>query len=437
MTRQISKIVLLLFAFSAEHTVSAIAQQATDSLSFQQVMAQVIQNHPSVKEAQEVLHAAAAKTALAQSGYLPTIDFDASYTRLGPVSKVTFPELGTFQFNPNNNYNAAVSINQTLYDFGKTAKNVHVEDKKKELDALALEKTKQALSSAVVDNYYTLVYLQNAINIKNEELNNLQNHLATIKTKNLTGSATKYQILTTQVKISTIESQKYDLNGAIRIQLSILNTLLGLPEETPHNLANELSPTVLSAEESSVDYAIEHREEMKQAKENTELEHLNYSAIKSANNPVINAFASAGFKNGYSPDQNELKGNFVVGLGIKIPLFDAKKTKNKLLISKSNLITSQFETEIIRRKIVNEVVEAQSGITTAKKKVAQFKLQLDHAQEAFQLAEVSFKSGTITNLDLLDSETAVSESQLQLLKSRLDEMVCMLKLKIAAGDTIY
>lgn len=47
-------------------------------------------------------------------------------------------------------------------------------------------------------------------------------------------------------------------------------------------------------------------------------------------------------------------------------------------------------------------------------------LQLSHAQEAFALAETSIKAGSITNLDLLDAATAVLESKLLLLKSKID-----------------
>jgi Outer membrane protein len=261
--------------------------------------------------------------------------------------------------------------------------------------------------------------------------------LESIEKKNITGSATKYEILTTQVKLSSIESQKYDLEAALRTQLAVLNTLLGLPEDTPHRVMTVSSMEMASAEDASVAYAIEHREEMKMAREKTELENLNFSAIKSANNPVINAFGSAGFKNGYSPDLNQMKGNFVVGVGVKVPLFDAKRTKYNLQASKSNLINSQYETEIVRRKIVNEVVGAQSDIDASKKKVTQFEMQLTHALQAFELAKTSFKNGVITNLDLLDSETAVSESRLQLLKSRLDNLISVLKLKVAVGNHIY
>lgn len=437
MINQIYKITFVL-GLAAGCAFSASAQQQQpDSLSFQDVMARVIQSHPSVKEAEEVLNGAKAKIELAKSAYLPTVDFNATYSRVGPVTKVTFPEFGTFQLNPYDNYNAGINVNQTIYDFGKTSKSVDVESKKREINKISVDQIKQNLSMLVTNNYYTLVYIQNAIDIKNEELRNLQNHLKTVQKKSETGSATKYEILTTQVKISSIESQKYDLEASYRTQQTVLNTLLGLPEETQHRVTSSLSTETLSAEESSVNYAIEHREEIKLAKEKTELEHLNYTVIKSVNNPVINAFGTAGLKNGYSPDLNQLKGNFVVGVGVKVPLFDAKRTKNNLQISKSNLISSEYETEIAKRKITNEVVEAQSQIIAAKKKVEQFDIQLAHAMQAFDLAKVSYKSGVITNLDLLDSETSVSESRLQLLKSKLDQLVCILKLKVAVGKHIY
>ncbi|WP_321479861.1 TolC family protein [uncultured Bacteroides sp.] len=437
MAKQIFKTAFLVLAALTGYHAKIQAQENTDSLSLQEIMQEVINNHPSVKDAEETLNRANAHIKLAQASYLPTADLNASYTRLGPSSKVSLPSLGTFQLNPYDNYRAEVDINQTIYDFQKTSKNVRVEKKKKEIDEVSIEQIKKSLSTTVMNNYYALVYLQNAIDIKNEELENLQDHLKSIQKKKSTGSATKYEILTTQVKISTIESQKYDLIANIKNQLSTLNTLLGLPEETPHKVKGISYLGNMNMSENPVTYAMEHREEMKKARKQTELEKLNYSAIKASNNPSINAFASAGYKNGYSPDLKELRGNFAVGVGIKIPLFDAKKTKNNLLISKSNLTSSKYETEIIRRNITNEVIEAESGVEASKKKVIQFKLQLSQATQAYELAKISFKTGAITNLDLLDSETTVSESRLQLLKSTLDYQVCLLKLNIAVGNHIY
>jgi len=106
-------------------------------------------------------------------------------------------------------------------------------------------------------------------------------------------------------------------------------------------------------------------------------------------------------------------------------------------LSKSDILVSQYETEVQKRNITNEVVEAKSYIDASKKKVEQFDIQLDHALQAYELAMVSYKSGAITNLDLLDSETSVSESRLQLLKAKIDQRICYLNLEIAMGKHLY
>jgi len=72
-----------------------------------------------------------------------------------------------------------------------------------------------------------------------------------------------------------------------------------------------------------------------------------------------------------------------------------------------------------------------------RKKIGQFELQLRQALKAYTLAETSFESGVITNLDLLDANTSVSESSLMLLKARIDYAASVYKLKAALGERIY
>lgn len=96
-----------------------------------------------------------------------------------------------------------------------------------------------------------------------------------------------------------------------------------------------------------------------------------------------------------------------------------------------------YESEFTKRNISNEVYEAEAYLLAAKKKVSQFELQLKQALKAYSLAETSFKSGVITNLDLLDANTAVSESRLNLLKSRIDYAASIYKLNAALGIRLY
>ena len=92
------------------------------------------------------------------------------------------------------------------------ARILNLKMKTRQSDEQTLEQVKQKLSLFTVNNFYTLVYLQAAIKIKDEQLVALNEHLEYIEKMMATGSATEYQVLTTKVKISTVESQKVDLD---------------------------------------------------------------------------------------------------------------------------------------------------------------------------------------------------------------------------------
>jgi len=89
------------------------------------------------------------------------------------------------------------------------------------------------------------------------------------------------------------------------------------------------------------------------------------------------------------------------------------------------------------RNISLEVVTAQAEVDASNKKIEQYKLQLKQAQRALDLAEINYKAGAITNLDLLDATTSVSESQLLYLKSQIDYVASIYRLKAAIGDKLY
>jgi len=410
----------------------------TDSLSLTTIIRDVVQNHPMIKKSLEELNTSDAKIGIARSGGLPNIEFASTYTRIGPISEINFPGLGNFQLMPRDNYNAAFNVNQTITDFGKTAKNVSLERQGKEVTRQSIEQVKQRLSEAAINNYFALEYLQEAIKIKDEQLNTLNEHLLFVQKKQATGSATQYEILTTQVRISAIENQRTDLETARQVQVSHLNSLLGKPETKVQRVKTELNlflPNLQS--DTLISTALQNRDEMKLAREKAKLAALRYSLTGSLNNPVFNAFLSGGIKNGYIPYMAQARSNFAAGVGLAIPIFDGKRNKYKLIEAKSAIQVSDDETEISRRNIIDEVIESQASLKASQKKVDQSALQLKQATQAYVLAKASFAAGVITNLELLDGSTALSESRLMLLKSRIDYTVNLYKLKSAIGERLY
>jgi len=410
---------------------------SVDTLTINEAIKYVIQSHPSVKEIEETINEARIKTDIAKTSNYPFLDFNASYTRLGPVSSMSFGS-STFDLYPADNYLTSLKISENIFDFGKTSRNVDYQNENIVLARQKLEQVKQSLALTTVNCYYSIIYLQEAIKIKDEQLYDLQKHLDFVTKKKETGSAIRYEILTTQVRISNIESQKTDIESLLKIQLSVLNSLLGKPVYSSNNIKTDTNAAIIGVQDDSlISYAIGHRIEMEIAIEKTTLEELNYQVVKAQNYPVINVFVSGGWKNGYFPDFNILTANYIAGIGIVLPVLDFGRNKNNLLLSESKIIEDNYEIEIQKRKIENEVIENLENLKTSQKKLEQFKLQLSLAQEAYSLADINFKDGAITNLDLLDASTNVSESHFLLLKAKIDYLLNTYKLKSAIGIRLY
>jgi outer membrane protein TolC len=213
---------------------------------------------------------------------------------------------------------------------------------------------------------------------------------------------------------------------------------MGTSDNTNINVKLDLSVTQPQvASDSLVNYALNHRIEMTMAKERETVAGLQHLMVKAQNNPVLDVFASGGWKNGYIPDLNVPKANYSVGMGLKVPILNGNRLKNNLLQTQSFINNSAFETEITRRNVSTEVVENEANYAAAKQKIAMYELQLSQAEDAFALANVNYKAGGITNLDLLDAETSLSESRLLLLRSRIEYILNVIKLNIALGIKMY
>ena len=189
--------------------------------------------------------------------------------------------------------------------------------------------------------------------------------------------------------------------------------------------------------DSIMSFAYKNRDEVLINEKKTLSAGLRYDLTRLQTKPMLNFIANAGAKNGYIPELNKLTPNYVVGLGLRVPILDGNKTRYNLAQAQSAIISLTYESDYTKRNISNEVLEAEAFMSAAEKKVNQYELQLQQAVKAYSLAQASFKSGAITNLDLLTANTSVSESSLLLLKARIDYSASVYKLKAALGQRIY
>ncbi len=407
-----------------------------DSLNLEQALKLALKNQPLIMQAESEVRAAEAKISEQKSFDYPDVEGELSYSRVGPVPSIVF---GSEIFNlfPANNYDAHVSARYQVYDFGKKDALLNLTKSYKVPAEEKINYIKNQLTYKTAQTFYTILFLQQSLDVKNDEIKTLKEHIGTADKRVENGTATDFDVLTTKVRVAAAENQKMDIKNAINKAKILMRALLGLPSDTPVNVSGSLKlPNSIVSKDSLINAALTQREEIKIATDSENSIKLQKEAAALGDKPSLNAFGSFGIKNGYMPNLKVLRGNWVVGLAANVPIFNGYRTDAKVQEAQANLDANDAHLLELERKIKAEVESSLSELNNSRNKLGTTELQVKQAEQALQRAKTQYQNGVITNLDLLDAETSLSEAQLLHLRVVYRNVINTYNVKEAAGDEI-
>jgi outer membrane protein len=409
--------------------------QAQDSLTVEQVVQRVLQNHPAIVQAQQQVRASEARVGQASSAQWPQAGIEASYTRLGPPIPFYFGPLGPFQFFPVNNYDAHIGAGYTMYDFGRTSAAVAVARSRVQAAQTAVDLTKDGLRYQTIRTFYTILFLHKSIQVADEQIKTLNEHLTLTKKKLDAGTATNFDVLTTKVRVASAQNQKVELENALHQQESAMRQLLGEKEETPVKLAGEFAMVSVSLNtDSLIERGIEQREEMKLAHDALTSADLQYRLASRGNLPSLHVNAAAGVKNGlYLPDLDIIRGNWALGAELSVPVFDGLRVHHQEEEAQASIEAEQAHVQNTERQIRTEVERAVDNIKMSLEKLRISGIQVEQAREAVSVARTRYETGSATNIDLLDAETAESAAKLGNIQALFGYVISRNELEQAVG----
>ena len=431
------RISVITFILSLSMFAGGYSQQAAeDSLTLQQAIKLALTNQPLLKQAAEDINAAEAKIKQQNSFYYPRVNGDISYTRIGPIPTIQFGGIG-FTLAPDNNYDAHISASQLVYDFGKRDALIDLVKSYKLSSEDKLNLIKNNLSYQTVKVFYSIFFTEKGIKVKDEQINTLKKHIELTNKKVQSGSATDFDVLTTEVKVASVENQKIDLENALNKEKIYLKNLLGWSSDKELNLSGEFKvDTSLFNNESLIQEAFQKRIEMKLARDAENSAMVTKQVASLTDRPTLNIIASYGIKNGYEPNLDVLRGNWAAGINASIPIFNGNLREAKVEEADANLKSSSAKILELERTIKSQVEQAFTDLKASRSKIKTSELQVRQAKDAVSRAEVRYRDGIITNLDLLDAETSLAEAKLLRLRVSYENVVNTYSLMQAVGNTI-
>ena len=394
-------------------------------------------NNPAIKQAEEAVKASKARLGMKKSGYLPSIGIEASYVHLDPDPMITFPGFGLVQMFPVDNYDAHASLRQTVWDFGRTSGAVGSAKYSYDAAKKNLDIVKTNITFQTIQVFYSVLLLKQSTAVQQQQIDSLKEALDLTTKKAASGSATHFDELTTQVKLAEAENQRIDIVNMLRKQQITLARLMGASGPDAVEISGEFSDKTMELDEKTlIAAANQNRAEFKLAKDNENAAKSQLSATRSDNYPAITADLSYGSKNGYFPILTDIKQNTVAAAQLTFPLFNGLKTYNQGQESKANYQAARERTRETEDMITAEVRQAVSEAQASMDKIKASELNVQLAQEALNQAKVRYESGVITNLDLLNAETALAQANLLRLQALYNYTLSRIGLNKAIGEEL-
>jgi outer membrane protein len=437
-TSKISFLLILLLllggALSSEGMVRA-QSGAPDSLTLGQAIHAALTNQPSLQEVEAQIAASESKVEQARSGLYPKVDVEGSYSFVRPVSSIEFNG-NAVEVMPGQNYDAHVAARQLLYDFGKTKESIALARSKTLTEKQRLDVVKWTLSYYTAQTFYSVLYLDQSIRVVDQQLATIGEDLDLTKKKRKNGSATDYDVLSLQVRISEIHDHKLDLEGQKENMLIRLRKLFGWETDHPLKLVGtlEMKPEASVGSYQAIygqrpDYSVlEHRKET--------LMH-SYELVKLSERPQLSAGVNAGFRNGFQPNLDEFRGNYSLGLQVRIPIFNGFLEEHRKDEVKAQMQALDAAAEKLKRRIQHDVATAQEDIRIGKQKLQSTELRIRQAEERLRLAKIKYANGVITNTDLITAETALTKAKFERVTSIYHILLSQYDLKKARGEKIW
>ncbi|WP_375416882.1 TolC family protein [uncultured Hymenobacter sp.] len=415
----------------------------SDSLDLDGTLRSVLDANPAVTSLEEQVNAAAGRLAQTRTGLLPQVTGTATYTYLNPVARAAFPagpggEIRELQFVPHNNYDAHITAQYLLLDFGRNAATLSLSEAQRQTAQDNVTVARRDLAFTAAQTYYNILFMRESIRVQDEQVASLQVHRREMEKRVQGGVSTRFDVTTTDVRITQAQNTKLDLENQLRNQQVQLARLLHKPQQTEvpvrGRLGYQLQAVDLSAELAK---ALENRPEVKLARDAERTADLQLRLVEKSNLPSLGTGAQVGGKNGFQPDINQFRANFTGVVQLSVPIYDGHKNRNQRVEALANIRGQQARTQDAQEQIRADVRQAVNNLTYGQARFDNATQQIAQATDALTRARARYRYDVGTNLDVLDAETSLAQARLARAQAMYNYTLGQFQLRRATGEQIW
>lgn len=276
----------------------------------------------------------------------------------------------------------------------------------------SLTDTKQQIAWRVAQAFYQVLQYKDIINVREEEINNLNTHLQTVQIQYEVGTVALADVLSTNVQIANSKQALNSARANFQNAVANLNNIIGLPVDTPLNIDEDFDFVPFDKSEAEcIEFALNNRPDAKAAALNVKSYQENISQAKAGYRPRVNLYVQKYFSGENLFKDNHNADRWSAGLQMSWNIFDNNVTAAQVQQAKAQLKKSESAASQILDEVKLDVHNAYTNLAVARLNISITQDAVKQAQEQYLIAQVRYEEGVDTNLIVMDAQEKLTQAK--------------------------
>jgi outer membrane protein len=437
-------------------TLSPLVARAGDSTRVQPLIvtldsaiAMALEQNRDVLIADQERHKADAQVGEARSGALPQFYINGSYSRyflkqvlflppnsmINPTDKEQALEIGS-----DNAYIGTVQLSQVLFS-RKLGAAMNIAEAYHDYSEQGYKSSKQDVALQVKKAFYTVLLTQKLVEANRQGLDVVKANFENVRSQFRHGTAAEFDLLRAEVQLANTEPLLTSAENNLLLAGNALKSLLSISLET--NMRVEGTFAFAELDSASV-----HEAQTNAMAANPLLAQLSLQETMLDENISIekaNYWPTLGLVGNYQwmTQANTFKFNnyfwakmLSVGISIQWSIFDGFRTAARVEEASVDKMKIHYARLKAEEGMKIQIQAAELKMAEAKKRIAGQEKNIQQAEKAVHIAQTRYKSGVGTQLELLDTQVAMTRAQTVYAQAIYDYLVARAEWQYAVGTPV-
>ncbi|MFT3735687.1 MAG: TolC family outer membrane protein [Rhodocyclaceae bacterium] len=295
------------------------------------------------------------------------------------------------------------------------------------------------LALRVAQTYFDVLYAEEVLNSVQALKSATAEQLQLAKKSFEVGTVTVTDVNEAQSKYDLAAAQEIAAQNDLDVKRQALSLLSGKP---PQSLARlrpgvQISPPLPANIDDWVRAAEKSNATVQASTLAVEIAERDVAKARAGHLPTLDFVASHGNthagRTGSVNTPPSMSRNNLVGLQLSVPIFAGGATQSKVREALALKTKAEADLETQRRVATQAARQAYLGVTSGIAQVRGYEAAVVSSTSAVASNKLGYEVGVRINIDVLNAQSTLADTQQKLAKARYDTLVNQLKLKAAAG----